>query len=212
MNDRAALLPNRRKITCEDGSTYYVTLEFADQPTVAGTILNKNNLLSDEAVTTLGLPQSDPVPSDAFIKIANDLSGKSSAQHATQHASGGTDVIAPADIGAAALENGVVKASQAKTLLEMQTASFTLQASQAEKMILTNSASAIVITLPLPSDLPVDHGTAFNFVRWASGAVSFAAGSGAYIRAPNNVVSISVQHASALAVKISDTEWWVVCG
>ena len=130
--------------------------------------------------------------------------------HASRHASGGADALAPADIGAAALENGVVKAAQAKTLTEWLTESFTLQASQAEKTLVMNSSSAIVVTLP--ANLAVDDGTAFNFVRWGAGAVSFVAGSDAWIGAPNNVVSISAQHASALVVKITDAAWWVVCG
>lgn len=69
MKDRAALLPNRRKITYADGSIEYVTLEYADQPSEAGTVLNKANLLSDAVVSELGLTQIDPVPSDALIAL-----------------------------------------------------------------------------------------------------------------------------------------------
>lgn len=69
MKDRAALLPNRRKITYEDGSVDFVTFEYADQPTEVGTLLNTSALLSDAASTALGLTQTDPVPSDAFTKL-----------------------------------------------------------------------------------------------------------------------------------------------
>lgn len=69
MKDRAALLPNRRKITYADGSVEYVTIEFADQPSENGTLLNKANLLSDSAASELGLAESDPVPSDALISL-----------------------------------------------------------------------------------------------------------------------------------------------
>ena len=69
MKDRAALLPNRRKITYEDGSVDFVTFEYADQPTEVGTVLGKNALLSDAAVAAVGLSQTDPVPSDAFTKL-----------------------------------------------------------------------------------------------------------------------------------------------
>lgn len=132
------------------------------------------------------------------------------AEHALRHASGGADAITPADIGAAALENGVVKAAQAKALIDWKTGSFTLQSSQAEKLIFAESASSIVVTLP--SSLSVDDGTAFNFVRWGTGAVSFAAGSGANIYASNNVTAISARFCSALAVKINNTVWWLSCG
>ncbi len=47
--DRQSTYPNRYKITREDGTTEYVTLERADQPTVAGTPLNAdtfNNMMA----------------------------------------------------------------------------------------------------------------------------------------------------------------------
>ena len=69
MKDRAVLLPNRRKITFDGESPKYATVENADQPTEAGTLLNKANLLSDSVVSELGLTQTDPVPSDALIHL-----------------------------------------------------------------------------------------------------------------------------------------------
>lgn len=69
MKDRAASLPNRRKITYADGRVEYVTIEYADAPTEVGTLLNKDNLLSDAAVSSLELPQEDPVPSDALLAL-----------------------------------------------------------------------------------------------------------------------------------------------
>ena len=48
--DRKSAYPNRYKITKEDGSTEYITLERADEPTVAGTPLNAetfNTLVND---------------------------------------------------------------------------------------------------------------------------------------------------------------------
>ena len=38
--DRRAAKPNRYRITRENGETYYVTLERADEPVVDGTALN----------------------------------------------------------------------------------------------------------------------------------------------------------------------------
>lgn len=40
---------------------------------VEGTKLNAATLLSQQAVSTLGLTQADPVPSDAFIKLKSDI-------------------------------------------------------------------------------------------------------------------------------------------
>ena len=129
--------------------------------------------------------------------------------HASRHAAGGADAIVPASIGAAALENGVVKAAQAKALMEFLSASFTLQASHAEKTLFMWSSN-IVVTLPAGS--AIENGTAFTIVRWGTQTVSFSAGSGVTIHAANGVTAISVQFASALAVKINDAEWWLVCG
>ena len=69
MKDRAALLPNRRKITFDGEAAKYGTVEYADQPTEEGTELNKDNLLSDAVVSELGLTETDPVPSDALIAL-----------------------------------------------------------------------------------------------------------------------------------------------
>lgn len=41
--DRVPTNANRRKITYEDGSSEYATIEYADNPTVTGTMLNANN-------------------------------------------------------------------------------------------------------------------------------------------------------------------------
>lgn len=69
MKDRAALLPNKKKITFDGEPAKYAIVEYADQPSEAGTILNKANLLSDAVVSELGLTQEDPVPSDALIHL-----------------------------------------------------------------------------------------------------------------------------------------------
>lgn len=42
--DRQSAYPNRYKITRGDGSIEYVTIERADEPSVAGTILNAETL------------------------------------------------------------------------------------------------------------------------------------------------------------------------
>ena len=41
--DRVPTLPNRKKITHADSSVEYATIEYADEPTEAGTPLNKVN-------------------------------------------------------------------------------------------------------------------------------------------------------------------------
>ena len=110
------------------------------------------------------------------------------------------------------LDGGVVKASQAVSLVETQIASFTLALTQAEKTILANSSSAIVVTVPLNSAVPFPIGTAFNIIRIGSGATSFSFTSGITSHVVNSVTTISAQNSSAVLVKIGTNEWWLACG
>lgn len=75
--DRKSTYPNRYKVTREDGSVEYVTLERADEPTVAGTPLNAdtfNDILKELAnkfssdspmVLTEGIHYGDDFPTDS---------------------------------------------------------------------------------------------------------------------------------------------------
>ncbi len=132
--------------------------------------------------------------------------------HASRHASGAADAITPASIGAASLSNDVVSASQARCLTQTKTASFTLGADDAEKLTLLSNSSDILITLPLDSTYNFPIGTAFNFIRWSTGAVSFGIESGIGWKAVNNVTSISAYGCAATAIKVGSNTWWVICG
>lgn len=132
--------------------------------------------------------------------------------HAARHATGGADALSPADIGAASLAGGVVAAAQARCLLQQKNASFTLGADDAEKLTLLSSTSPIVVTLPLDSTYNFPIGTAFNFIRWNSGAVSFAIESGIGWKAVNDVTTISAYGCAATAIKVGINTWWLICG
>lgn len=69
MKDRQPTYPGRVLITPENGEAYYATLERADEPTEAGTALNKANLLQDSTCALLDIPDTS-VPNDAFVKLA----------------------------------------------------------------------------------------------------------------------------------------------
>lgn len=132
--------------------------------------------------------------------------------HAARHASGGADALSPADIGAASLSNSVVTASQARCLTQTKTASFTLGADDAEKLTLLSSASAIVVTLPLDATHDFPIGTAFSFIRWNTGAVTFAIEAGITWKAVNDVTSVSAYGCAATAIKVGANTWWLICG
>lgn len=132
--------------------------------------------------------------------------------HASRHASGGADALSPDSIGAASLADGVVTAAQARCLAQTKTASFTLGANDAEKLTLLSSTSAIVVTFPLDSTYNFPIGTAFNFIRWNTGATSFAVESGVGWKAVNDVTAISAYGCAATAVKLGANTWWLICG
>ena len=56
-------------ITPENGSPYYAKIEMADNPTQAGTPLNKGTLLQDATCDVLAISY-DSVPNDAFLTLA----------------------------------------------------------------------------------------------------------------------------------------------
>lgn len=68
MIDRVSANPGRVLITPESGEPYYATLTRADNPTMEGTPLNKENLLSDSTASAYGL-DGTAVPNSIFLKI-----------------------------------------------------------------------------------------------------------------------------------------------
>lgn len=69
MKDRVSNHPGQYTLTDSDG-TKTVTLVRDDDPVVPGTPLNKATLLSDDAMTALGLTNPDATPSDALIALS----------------------------------------------------------------------------------------------------------------------------------------------
>lgn len=68
MKDRTPRLPNRIKLTHENGTVEYVTWERADDPVEPGTPLNKASLLTDETGSMVGLDDTGTV-NDALGRI-----------------------------------------------------------------------------------------------------------------------------------------------
>jgi len=69
MNDRQPTKPNRIKITFDDGTVKYGYMERADEPTVAGTPLNKANLFNGKNSDRYACD----VPSEAFELIGQEV-------------------------------------------------------------------------------------------------------------------------------------------
>ena len=177
--------------------------------------------------TTSGMLKAN---GSGVISAAVPNTDYAAATHASRHASGAADEVTPTAIGAAASThthdptslgsngvaeldtNSVVKPGQARAIVSFKTGSFTLGASDAETLMLLYSTSTIIVTLPADATYNFPIGTAFNFVRWGSGACSFALGSGVDWQRTGNSGSISAVASSALAIKVAANTWWLSCG
>lgn len=68
MEDRQSAKPGRVKLTFDDGTVKYATLERADEPSVVGTPLNKNTLFDSRNSERFGVE----TPSEAFGMITGE--------------------------------------------------------------------------------------------------------------------------------------------
>ena len=83
MKDRIPTKPGRVLITPEDGSLpYYAVMTRADEPEQEGTILNKQNLLTDETAAHYGLDGS-AVPDDVLMILGEGATTEGSAEALT---------------------------------------------------------------------------------------------------------------------------------
>ena len=69
MEDRQSLNPGRVKITFDDGTVIFGTIERADDPTVVGTPINKNTLFNSNNENRYACA----LPSEAFDAIAREV-------------------------------------------------------------------------------------------------------------------------------------------
>lgn len=130
--------------------------------------------------------------------------------HADRHFLEGEDPITPADIGAAGLNTaGKVLPSQASSALAwIETAGTTaLQASNMGQTLVCNHTGAITITIP--SGLPLY--SEVELIRWNTGAVSVAPGTGVTLYSANSLRSIANRYGS-VGLKQIATNIWVLTG
>ncbi len=72
MEDRIPTLPGRVKLTRADGTSEYVTIERADEPTNPGTPLNKATLLSDQVGLKYGLDSTGTVSQALALNVYDE--------------------------------------------------------------------------------------------------------------------------------------------
>ena len=200
MTDRQSISPNRIKFTDENTSTVYIgTWEYADNPVVDGTLMNKAAFLKDATAAAIGLTQEDPTVDDALAKLQTTVSGKVNSS------------TVGAASGVATLDgNTKVTASQASSRIVSATASKTLALTDAGSFQQVNSTSAITITIPTNANVAFPTGTEIEFVRWNTGTVTFAGASGVTLVSVDSKKTIRARYCCAGLKKISTDTWLLV--
>lgn len=88
-----------------------------------------------------------------------------------------------------------------------QTASYTLVAGDAGKVIEMNVGSANNLTVPPNTDVAFATGTVIEALQYGAGQTTIVAGVGVTIRSPGAKLKIAVQYGSACLRKIATDEW-----
>ena len=130
--------------------------------------------------------------------------------HASRHAIGGADELAPADIGAAALDtNSKVSPAQAASYIVDVSASKTLTLTDAGTF--QRVTAAATLTIPAHASVAFPVGTEIEVCRYGSGAVQIANALGVTIYSANNLKSIAMQYAT-ISLKQVETDIWLLSG
>lgn len=151
--------------------------------------------MADKSLTPIDLPElsSAPAsPASGFHRFYAKTDGK-----AYSKSSGGTEYDLTASGGAAVVS------------FNRQTASYTLVAGDANKMIEMNVATANNLTVPLNSSVPFATGTIIDVVQYGSGQTSIVATGGVTIRSANNWLKINARYGAVTLVKVGTDEWYV---
>lgn len=111
-------------------------------------------------------------------------------------------------------DNGIVKyradiGSSIVVSFNRQTASYTLVAGDANKMIEMNVATANNLTIPLNSSVPFPTGTIIDVVQYGAGQTTILATGGVTIRSTNNWVKINARYGAVTLVKVGTDEWYL---
>jgi hypothetical protein len=110
--------------------------------------------------------------------------------------------------------NGAWRLFTDNSYLEEKTTSFTISAVDAGKTLDVNSASAVIITVPLDSAVNLPIGTQMAFIQAGTGQVSFAAGSSGgttvSLLSKNSNKKIASRYSQAILVKKATNTWYLM--
>lgn len=88
--------------------------------------------------------------------------------------------------------------------------SYTIQLTDASKLVSFDNTSAITVTVPANSSTAFPVGSSLILYQKNTGLVSVSAGAGVTIRNANGHTGLSGQYASATLIKIDTDEWLLV--
>ena len=97
------------------------------------------------------------------------------------------------------------------TINEVTTATYTLTAGDAGKLIKMTNGTANTLTVPPSSSVNFDIGTTINVVQYSTGQVTLTAGAGVTIYSYNSALSITGQYGQAVLTKCA-TDTWIAAG
>ena len=90
-----------------------------------------------------------------------------------------------------------------------QTASYTLEAADAGKLVEVSNPSANTLTVPPNSSVAFPTGTQIVVVQQGAGATTVTAGAGVTLRSKDSALAIDGQYASVALIKRATDEWYV---
>lgn len=97
------------------------------------------------------------------------------------------------------------------TINEVTTATYTLIAGDAGKLLKFTNGTANTLTVPPSSSVNFDIGTTINVVQYSTGQVTLTAGAGVTIYSYNSALNITGQYGQAVLTKCA-TDTWIAAG
>jgi hypothetical protein len=95
------------------------------------------------------------------------------------------------------------------TATNRKTSSYTIAATDVNKLVEMNVASSNTVTLPPASAVTIATGSAIHFAQYGAGQTQFIAGPNVTIRSYNTNTKLSGQYSFASAFKIGSNEYYL---